>query len=123
MNADFFLLNKMHRASFVLILITIGSQYQRIRLQARYIDPTFGSGGIVVTDLGGSSDTGSTSFCNRMAKSSRQGPAAPHLSLCATTPNGTLDNTFGTNGRLTAAVRDLPGSLFKRMGSWLSEGQ
>jgi uncharacterized delta-60 repeat protein len=103
MKADYFLLSKVHRASFALILIAILIASNSALAAGETLDPTFGTNGIVVTDLGGSSDTGVNIVLQPDGKiiMSASG-SAPNLVRYNT--NGTLDATFGTNGKVTAAV-------------------
>jgi uncharacterized delta-60 repeat protein len=67
------------------------------------LDTSFGSNGMVVTDLGSSSDTGVNIVLQQDGKIV-MAASGSSPNLLRYNPNGTLDTTFGTNGKVTTAV-------------------
>lgn len=82
-------------------------------LLARYtstgsLDPTFGSGGVVTTPVGGGDDRAYALLVQKdgkvvVAGSSAVG-ATTQLALARYTPTGSLDSTFGSGGIVTTAI-------------------
>ncbi len=104
MRAIQFLLNRLHRYLALWVLICAFIIVRGVLAEGGILDPTFGMNGIVVTDLGSSSDTGVNIVLQRDGKivmaASGNAPT-----LVRFNPDGTLDTTFGTNGKVTTAVR------------------
>ncbi|MCX7619129.1 delta-60 repeat domain-containing protein, partial [Tepidiforma sp.] len=70
------------------------------------LDPTFGSGGKVITDLGSGSDEAHDLVLQPDGKLVAAGSSMPTLgdfdfALVRYNPNGTLDPTFGSGGKVT----------------------
>ena len=64
------------------------------------LDPTFGSGGKVITDVGGPNvwDHGDDAVLTSDGKIVVSGASFPNLALARYLPDGTLDSSFGTGG-------------------------
>lgn len=100
-------------ASLVLVLIAALIFATRAEAEAGTLDPTFGTNGIVVTDLGGPSDTGGNIVMQPDGKIVVAGSAELDSNfpgfrtpvIVRYNPDGTLDNTFGTSGKVTAVLR------------------
>ncbi|RPJ23986.1 MAG: hypothetical protein EHM33_19275 [Chloroflexi bacterium] len=109
MKANYFLLNKMQHAAFVLILVATLIVSTSALAAGGTLDPTFGTNGVVVTDLGGSSDTGINIVLQPDGKIIMVGttnyPSFGTSIITRYNPNGTLDTTFGASGKLTADIR------------------
>jgi uncharacterized delta-60 repeat protein len=103
MKANYSFLNGVQRASLVLILIGTLIASTSALAEGGVLDPTFGTNGIVVTDLGGSSDAGVNVVLQPDGKIVMAASgSAP--SLVRYNTDGTLDTTFGTNGKVAVAV-------------------
>jgi uncharacterized delta-60 repeat protein len=115
MNTNDILLNKMHRVTLVLVLGTALLISTGALAAGGTLDPTFGTNGIVITDLGGPSDTavnialqsngrivvaGSAELDNNF-------PGYRTPVIVRYDPDGMLDKTFGTDGKVTAVIRGL----------------
>jgi uncharacterized delta-60 repeat protein len=103
MKADFFLWNKMFHpllgwVFFATLLLTTSASAAGGKL-----DPTFGTNGTAVTDLGSSSDSGVNVVLQPDGKIVIAASGSTP-SLLRYNPDGTLDTAFGTNGKVTAAV-------------------
>src|SRR5512145_3338275 len=98
-------LNKVQRASLVLILIGTLIVSSSALAEGGTLDPTFGTNGIAVTDLGGSSDSGVNLVLQPDGKIIMTGFNGSASFIVRYNANGTLDNTFGTGGKITADVR------------------
>lgn len=105
---------KMKRCtSLALVLIAALMYAAQAGAEAGTLDPTFGTNGIVVTDLGGPSDTGSNIVLQPDGKIVIAGSAELDSNfpgfrtpvIVRYNPDGTLDNTFGTSGRVIAVLR------------------
>ncbi len=103
MKAKYFLLNKVQRASFVVILIGMLLISTSALAEGGALDPAFGTNGVVVTDLGGSSDTGINVVLQPDGKIIMAGSGSAPI-IVRYNSDGTLDTSFGTNGKLTAAI-------------------
>jgi uncharacterized delta-60 repeat protein len=103
MKANSSFLNGVQRASLVLILIGTLIISTSALAEGGILDPAFGTNGIVVTDLGGSSDTGVNIVLQPDGKIV-MAASGNTPSLVRYNSDGTLDSTFGNNGRATAAV-------------------
>src|SRR5512134_4013066 len=103
MKAKYLLWNKIQRTCFALLLVGALIANTRASAEGGALDPTFGTNGVVVTDLGGPSDSGVNLVLQPDGKivMSASG-SAPNLVRYNT--DGTLDTTFGTNGKVTVAV-------------------
>jgi uncharacterized delta-60 repeat protein len=98
-----FLLNRLHH-TFILLFLMSGLMITSSALaQSGFLDPTFGTNGIVTTDLGGPSDTGVNVVLQPDGKIIIAAIGS-NANLLRYNPDGTLDTTFGTNGKVTAAV-------------------
>jgi uncharacterized delta-60 repeat protein len=108
MKANHLLLKEMQRASFVLILITILVASTTVLAAEGVLDSTFGTDGIVVTDLGGPSDMGVDIILQPDGKIIIAGtPDDPYYGtpiIVRYNSDGTLDTTFGTDGKLIADI-------------------
>ncbi|MDQ6766152.1 MAG: dockerin type I domain-containing protein [Verrucomicrobiota bacterium] len=76
------------------------------------LDPTFGVGGKVVTDFNNSSDTLSRMAVQPDGKivaigSTRASTGSNKYALARYNPDGTLDNTFGTGGKVTTVIANV----------------
>lgn len=100
MKTKYFLL-KTQSAIFTLTLITTLLVSTRALADGGALDPTFGTNGIAVTDLGGSSDTGINIALQPDGKIVMAGSGNI---IVRYNPDGTLDPTFGTGGKLTSMV-------------------
>src|SRR5512134_572162 len=106
-----FLPNRMQHVSFALILLATLIANTGALAAGGILDPTFGTNGVVVTDLGGPSDIGADIALQPDGKILMLGSASldssdPFLRtsiIVRYNPNGTLDNTFGTGGKLTVS--------------------
>jgi uncharacterized delta-60 repeat protein len=79
--------------------VGLGSDFALVRyLPDGSLDPTFGSGGKVITDLGSTSDHGDDAVLTSEGKIVVTGASFPNLALARYLPDGTLDPTFGTGG-------------------------
>ena len=67
------------------------------------LDNTFGSGGIVTTDFGSSSDNGASVVIQTDGKILVAGRSFNSVALARYNNNGSLDNTFGTGGKVTTS--------------------
>jgi uncharacterized delta-60 repeat protein len=69
------------------------------------LDPAFGSNGVVLTDLGGSNDTGTSVLIQQdgrlLVTGYQQTDSVTIPAILRFYSDGTPDNTFGVNGRLT----------------------
>ena len=101
MKTKYFFLNKIQYTTFILILIAILLVSTNARAEGGALDPTFGTNGVVVTDLGGSSDTGLNIVLQTDGKIIMAGSGN---TIVRYNPDGTLDTTFGTGGKLTSVV-------------------
>ena len=112
MNTKYFVLNKMQRASFVLMLIGTLIISTGALAAGGTLDPAFGTNGIVVTDLGGPSDTGANIVLQPDGKIIVAGSAELDSNFPGfRTPvivrynsDGTLDSTFGSGGKVIATI-------------------
>ncbi|HSL46821.1 MAG TPA: hypothetical protein VK897_25515 [Anaerolineales bacterium] len=101
--------------SLELVLIATLIFATRAGAAAGTLDPTFGTNGVVVTDLGGPSDIGGNIVLQPDGKIVMAGSAELDLNfpgyrtpvIVRYKPDGTLDNTFGTSGKVTAPIRGL----------------
>jgi uncharacterized delta-60 repeat protein len=71
------------------------------------LDPTFGTGGIVTTDIDGTADTAYDLAELSDGKILAAGSTTSDFAMACYQPNGALDPTFGTGGKV---VTDLSGS-------------
>jgi uncharacterized delta-60 repeat protein len=112
MKAKYLILNKVQRASLILILIGTLIVSSSALAEGSILDPTFGTNGIVVTDLGGPSDTGANIVLQPDGKIIVAGSAELDSNfpgfrtpvIVRYNPDGTLDSTFGTGGKLIAII-------------------
>jgi uncharacterized delta-60 repeat protein len=108
MKAKHLLLGKIYRALIVLALIAMLLISTSARAEGGTLDPTFGTGGVVVADLGSSSDRGIDIALQPDGKIVVLGsagvegsdPPARTSTLTRYNPDGTLDPTFGINGKV-----------------------
>lgn len=115
MKADYFLPKKRYHAPFALALTITLIITTSVMATAGTLDPTFGTNGIVVTDLGGPSDAGVNIVLQPdgriiMAGSAELDSNFPGYRtpvIVRYDPDGTLDKTFGTDGKVTAVIRGL----------------
>ncbi|MGB8983792.1 MAG: hypothetical protein WCC12_18120 [Anaerolineales bacterium] len=113
MKANNFLLSTLQRAFFVLILLAALIASTSALAAGGTLDPTFGTSGVVVTDLGGPSDTGINIVLQPDGKIILLGSANldennPYYTtsiLVRYNSNGTLDTTFGTGGTMSVDIR------------------
>lgn len=68
------------------------------------LDPTFGTGGRVLTDFAGASDTIYALAVQADGKIVAAGSSAQDFALARYTTDGALDTTFGTAGKVTTAL-------------------
>ncbi len=101
MKAKYFLLNKVQYTSFLLILIAMLITSTSALAEGGALDPTFGTNGVVVTDLGGPSDTGINIVLQSDGKIVMAGSGN---TIVRYNSDGTLDTAFGTGGKLTAVI-------------------
>ena len=69
------------------------------------LDPTFGTGGIVTTDILGASASANAALLQPDGKIVASGSTADGLALARFNPDGTLDPTFGLDGQVSTVVR------------------
>jgi uncharacterized delta-60 repeat protein len=106
------MIRKVRYTLFTLLLIAAFLLPANVDAAGGMLDTSFGSNGIVVTDLGSPSDTGVNLVLQTDGKIVLAGTAQLDSSnpnnqtsiLVRYNPNGTLDTTFGTNGKVTTAV-------------------
>jgi uncharacterized delta-60 repeat protein len=103
MNAKHLFLIGAPRASLLLILFVTLIASTSALAEGGVLDPTFGTNGIVVTDLGGSSDTAVNIVLQPDGKIV-MAASGSSPSLVRYNTDGTLDTTFGTNGKVAVAV-------------------
>ena len=101
MKAKYFFLNKIQHIAFVLVLIAALVTSTSVLADGGALDPTFGVGGVVITDLGGASDTGINVVLQSDGKIIMAGSGNV---IVRYNPDGTLDTTFGTGGKLTSVI-------------------
>src|SRR5512147_2605335 len=101
MKTKYFPFYKIQRALFVLVVIATLLVSTRALAAEGALDPTFGTNGVVVTDLGGSSDTGLNIAVQTDGRIIMAGSGNV---IVRYNPDGTLDTSFGTGGKLTAVV-------------------
>lgn len=101
----FFKKNQLASLALVLVVVLIGST---VALAADgNLDPTFGTNGIRITDLGSNSDSGNSVLLQpdgkiiMLASSQGQSPI-----LMRFNSNGSIDNTFGAAGKLSVTFGD-----------------
>lgn len=104
MKTKYSLLSKIQRAMFGLILITTLIMNASTGAAGGTLDPTFGTNGVVITDLGSSSDSGVNIVLQPDGKIIMAGSNGSASILVRYNSNGTLDNTFGANGQLTTSL-------------------
>ena len=92
----------------VIILAVCAAAPRPVRAAAGALDPTFGNGGIVLTDFG---QTGDYGFAVKVQPDGKvvvagQSGTYPlfHAALARYSTDGSLDPTFGTKGRVTAVL-------------------
>lgn len=83
----------------------------RTLMTAGSLDPTFGVGGVVLTDFGNTADTGTATAIQRDGKiivvgSSDQSGTGLDFALARYNPNGSLDPSFGIGGKVTTDFGD-----------------
>jgi uncharacterized delta-60 repeat protein len=101
MKVKLFLLNKTKHTLPALILIAALLVSTNALAAEGALDPTFGTDGIVVTDLGGPSD-GATNIA--LQPDGKIIMAGSGNTIARYNLDGTLDTTFGTGGQLTAVT-------------------
>jgi uncharacterized delta-60 repeat protein len=98
-----YFLKKIQYAAFALVVIATLLASTNALAAEGALDPTFGTNGVVVTDLGSSSDTAINIVLQPDGKiimaGSGSAPTIVRYNL-----DGTLDPTFGASGILTAAI-------------------
>jgi len=112
MKANNFLLSTMQRAFFVLILLAALIASTSALAAGGTLDPTFGTSGVVVTDLGGPSDTGINIVLQPdgkiimagLAQLDENNPYYKTPVIVRYNSNGTLDSTFGIGGQLIVDI-------------------
>ncbi len=114
MKTGHFSKNKIQRVLFVLIVIATLLVSTSASAEGGALDPTFGTNGVVVTDFG-SPDDGGTSIAlqsdgkiiiSGLAQLDERNPYFKTPVLVRYNSNGTLDTSFGTNGKV---IVDIPG--------------
>ena len=102
MSANHFLLKRVFKA-LELVFIATFVITTTVLAAGGLLDPTFGTNGVVITDLGSSTDSGVNVVLQPDGKIvMASSGSAPYLTRFNT--DGTLDTTFGTNGKVTTAV-------------------
>jgi uncharacterized delta-60 repeat protein len=94
----------MHQVSFALILIASLLVSASASAVDGTLDPTFGTNGITVTDLGSTSDTGLNIVLQPDGKIIMAGSGSSPI-IARYNLDGTLDSTFGIGGELIAVIR------------------
>jgi uncharacterized delta-60 repeat protein len=100
-------------ASLALVLAAILVFSTQVWAATGPLDPTFGTGGIVVTDLGSPSDATANVVLQPDGKIILAGSAALDSNfpgfrtpvIVRYDPDGTVDNTFGTSGKVITVIR------------------
>jgi len=104
---------KRSYASLELVLAAILILSTRVLAATGPLDPTFGTGGLVVTDLGSPSDVTANVVLQPDGKIILAGSAALDSNfpgfrtpvIVRYDPNGMVDNTFGTSGKVITVIR------------------
>ncbi|MUG95780.1 hypothetical protein F7734_26855 [Scytonema sp. UIC 10036] len=77
----------------------------KLALKAGDLDPSFGNGGKVITDLGGSSDVAKSAAIQADGKIVVLGYASNNkFALTRYNTNGSLDNNFGSSGKVITSI-------------------
>src|SRR5438094_10659867 len=95
--------------SFIFVIMALLFIAPRlVQAAAGDLDPTFGNGGVVQTDFSGGDDYGFGVKVQSDGKTVVVGESGVyplfHSALTRYTKNGTLDRTFGTRGKVVAAL-------------------
>src|SRR5512140_3359479 len=116
MKTKYYFRNRLQQTALILILITAllattgAPAAARTLAAAGALDPAFGTNGIVITDLGGPADVAidvavqpdGKIVVMAFAKLDSTNPYRRTPILARYNPDGTLDTTFGTGGKLVA---------------------
>ncbi len=100
MKRQHFLPNRMHQVSIALVLLASLLVSTSALAADGTLDPTFGTNGVVVTDLGSVSDFGVNIALQADGKIIMAGSGSAPI-IARYNLDGTLDTTFGTGGKLT----------------------
>jgi uncharacterized delta-60 repeat protein len=91
------------RKFLLLVIAAIGLALPLLALAAAGdLDPSFGTGGKVLTDFAGSSDSVADLVLQPDGKIIAGGKAGPQGALARYNPDGSLDPSFGSGGKLTS---------------------
>ncbi|HVX48889.1 MAG TPA: T9SS type A sorting domain-containing protein, partial [Chitinophagaceae bacterium] len=108
-------INAPEKAAFPLLLIVSVFISTNIFAQEGTLDATFGAGGKAVTNIAGTGDIGTSVAIQQDGKIILAGyttiASNQQVALARYMPDGSLDNSFGDNGKTTAAF-DGVGQLF-----------
>src|SRR5436190_907303 len=99
----------LHGLSFIFVILALLFIAPRsVQAAAGDLDPTFGNGGVVQTDFSGGDDYGFGVKVQSDGKTVVVGESGVyplfHSALTRYNRNGTLDRTFGTGGKVVAAL-------------------
>lgn len=116
MKTKFFVPSKMRHAALILILIGTLATNTSASAQDGGLDPTFGTGGVVITDLGDTSDLGLDVVLQPDGKIVTTGLGQPDENnpyqrtpvIMRYNANGSLDATFGTGGIVHTDIAGSP---------------
>ncbi len=103
MKRQHFLQNRMQYVSLTMFLIASLLTSTSALAADGALDPTFGTHGVAVTDLGSASDFGVNVVLQTDGKIIMAG-AGSAATIVRYNSDGTLDTTFGTGGKLTAVI-------------------
>jgi len=94
----------MKKLIFYFLFFSLMGYFKLLFAQPGSLDNTFGTGGKLTTDFGSSDDLGYSVALQTDGKiivAGRSNNGLDDFGLCRYNTNGTLDNTFGTGGKLT----------------------
>jgi uncharacterized delta-60 repeat protein len=118
----------MKTTLFILIVLSLGLT-ATLQAAAGDLDPLFGNGGIVNTDISSSADVGYAIALQSDGKLVVAGNALNlsngqnNISLVRYNPNGSVDPTFGTGGRVTTTLNNqVTGLVLQNDGKVLVSG-
>src|SRR5436190_23604928 len=98
----------LHRLSIIVVVALLFIAPRSVKAAADDLDPTFGNGGVVQTDFSGGDDYGFGVKIQADGKSVVVGESGVyplfHSALTRYNRYGTLDRTFGTGGKVVAAL-------------------
>src|ERR1700730_13602017 len=108
-------------------MLTVEALESRALLNGNGPDSTFGTGGTVVTDLGGGVDVAAKVLVQPNGKIVAAGTSTSggvsSFALVRYNSDGSLDMTFGTNGKVTSPLGSATGAALDANGDIIVAGQ